>query len=79
MLAANYGNTSAVWTQGDFNYDGTVNVTDFNILASNFNATPIATQALDTAPVLGTLAPEPASLSVIALGAAAVLGRRRRK
>ena len=35
-LAANFGATSAVWTQGDFTYDGVVNLADFNILAGRF-------------------------------------------
>ena len=25
------------WYKGDFNYDGTVNILDFNLLAQNYN------------------------------------------
>ena len=36
VLAANFGQSPRDFTQGDFNYDGTVNLDDFNILASRF-------------------------------------------
>ena len=35
-LAANFGQSPRDFAQGDFNYDGTVNLSDFNILASRF-------------------------------------------
>ena len=60
--------------------DGTVNALDFNALATNFGATPIAGGAVDGAPAaLGSLVPEPASLSLLVMGIAAVAPRRRRK
>ena len=34
--AANFGQANRTFSQGDFNYDGTVNLADFNILASKF-------------------------------------------
>ena len=37
-LAENYGSTSAGWTTNDFNYDGVVNVLDFDALAASFNS-----------------------------------------
>ena len=38
-LAANFSSTTAVWGQGDFNYDGAVDTVDFNLLAANFSQT----------------------------------------
>jgi hypothetical protein len=35
ILAANFGQ-SGIFSQGDFNYSGTVDLVDFNILASRF-------------------------------------------
>ena len=69
---------------GDFNYDGVVNaddygVIDFNILAQT---TPFPTggDAGSSAGLAGVAAvPEPASLSVLGLAAASLLGRRRRR
>ena len=76
-LSNNFGSTNAVWGQGDFNYDGVVNSFNFNALATNFGAAPIPGGTVD-APVLGSLVPEPASLTMLAMGAATLLGRRRR-
>ena len=58
-LAAHFGSNGALWTDGDFNYDGSVDTTDFNLLASNFGqALPAQTAATVSAPV-----PEPSSTS----------------
>ena len=38
-LASNYNGTGKHWYQGDFTYNGTVNVQDFNLLAANYNGT----------------------------------------
>ena len=35
-LSSNFGNTDAVWAQGDLNADGSVDFDDFLILASHF-------------------------------------------
>ncbi|HEX3355958.1 MAG TPA: PEP-CTERM sorting domain-containing protein [Tepidisphaeraceae bacterium] len=72
-VATNYG-SSSVWSGGDFNYDGTVNVADFNALAANFGVTPLASQ-----PALGTLVPEPATLTLFASFAGLATLRRRRR
>jgi len=75
-LATNYGtSTGAAWVQGDFNYDGTVNSLDFNFVATNFNLSLPAAPA----PVLGSLVPEPLSLSILPAGALLLLGRRARR
>ncbi|MFM1904194.1 MAG: hypothetical protein RLZZ440_2094, partial [Planctomycetota bacterium] len=79
-----YGSgTSAIWQQGDFNYDGVTNV--FDLVGVNTagaygqgNYFPSATSAS----VMGSVAavPEPAALGLaaIGLGLAAVIRRRRR-
>ena len=72
-LASNYGKSSTVWSQGDFNYDGVVNTTDFNMLAANYNQVlPPSAQ-----PLLGTLVPEPGMLTCF--GGLAAWGVRRRR
>lgn len=38
-LASNYGKSSQVYSQADFDYSGTVNSADFNLLASRFGRT----------------------------------------
>jgi hypothetical protein len=35
-LAANFGGSNTVWSQGNFNYDNLTNLNDFNLLAANF-------------------------------------------
>ena len=37
---ANFGGSGGKrWSQGDFNFDGSANTIDFNLLASNFGST----------------------------------------
>ena len=80
VLATNFG-TGQDWANGDYNYDGKVNALDFNALAANFGQTivapadPIAGAGLSTS--LGTLVPEPGSFGFLALGAIALLRRKR--
>jgi hypothetical protein len=69
-LVANFGDTGKKWSQGDFDgVDGKVNTLDFNVLAANFGAAPGAT--------LGSVVPEPASISLMIVAASASLRRRR--
>ncbi len=75
-LAQNFGSTNANWQTGDFNYDGVVNALDFNAIATNFGQSTLPAPEL-SAP-LGTLVPEPTSLSVLAI-AGTLLGARRRR
>jgi hypothetical protein len=76
--ADGYGN-------GDFNYDGAIDGGDYGIIDNNVQAqgAPFFTSGSVVAESAGlsgvTAVPEPASLSVIALGAMSILGRRRRK
>jgi hypothetical protein len=78
-LAANFNsNVSAApgtaWLFGDYNYDGNVDLTDFTFLASNFNQT----LAAGSPGSIGSVVPEPVTLSSIALMSAGLLRRRRR-
>jgi autotransporter-associated beta strand protein len=76
-LASNFGGSGKIWSVGDFNYDGVVNLLDLNALATNFGMSGAL-----SSPALGALVPEPGSISLLALGLAAILRsshRRRRR
>jgi hypothetical protein len=75
-IAAHFGMTGAHWTDGDLNFDGVVNAMDFNILASNFGYSGPVPGVLSGA-ALGSIVPEPAELSLLALSAL-MLRRARR-
>jgi len=67
------------WYLGNFNYDDRVDAADLSKLLGNFGS--IETGGTGEAPAgLGgmALAPEPATLALLALGAGAMLARRRR-
>ncbi len=69
ILAANYGTpVGMTWFTGDFNATGGVNVGDLGILAANYGS---GTGGLPDSSV-----PEPATICLIAVGAAALLRRR---
>jgi autotransporter-associated beta strand protein len=76
-------NSVAAWYNGDFNYDGKVNVDDYVIIDSNVaNAQPplFAGGGLGGGSGLSVVAvPEPGTVSLLGLGAAALMGRRRRR
>jgi autotransporter-associated beta strand protein len=74
-VATNFGATGRVWAQGDFNYDGAVTTADFTMLAQNFLKAPLASAP---PPSLGSLVPEPGMLSLVGVGAALAMRRRRR-
>ncbi len=94
IMAAHYDETFVPgdngWTFGDINGDNVVNLSDLAILGANWGATsPWATGAPNTGDIspsdLGTAieafmhpTPEPSSLVLLALGAAALLAFRRR-
>jgi fibronectin-binding autotransporter adhesin len=82
-----YLNHLTGWYNGDFNYDGVVDGSDYTLIDNAFNqqgaslgSNPAALLASATAEISGSSSavPEPASLSLIAIGATALLGRRRR-
>ncbi len=57
------------WLQGDLTNDGFVGIEDLNAVLGNWNA--------GTPPATGSTAPEPATLSLLALSALAMFSRRR--
>jgi hypothetical protein len=67
-------------TRATFNYDGLVNLADFNLLAGNFG---LSAAGSDVTPQdwanLAAEVPEPASLCVIGLGALALRRRRGKR
>jgi len=73
----------AGWYNGDFNYDGKINVDDYGIIDFNvgIQGTPFfaASGVANPSGMNGVSAvPEPASIGVLALGATALVRRRRR-
>ncbi len=72
------------WYNGDFNYDGQINGDDYTLIDNAFNTqgaslalsigSPLAANTSQIAAV-----PEPASVSMIAIGAVGLLKRRRRQ
>jgi autotransporter-associated beta strand protein len=79
---------STGWYNGDFNYDGVINGSDYTLIDNAFNtqgaqftgliASPDAAVTAQIGGLSSTAVPEPATLSLLALGGSILLGRRRR-
>jgi fibronectin-binding autotransporter adhesin len=81
------------WFNGDFNYDGKINGDDYTLIDNAFNtqgsvsfagvsagpAEIIATNTDQIAGVSSSVVPEPGSLTLLTIGAAGLLSRRRRR
>jgi autotransporter-associated beta strand protein len=74
------------WSNGDFNYDGVINGSDYTLIDNAFNSqgvTLAATIAEPTAQLGGSAptsaVPEPATIGILGIGVVALLGRRRRR
>ena len=68
LLAASWGECDKSWGDGDFTGDGCVTIEDLSLLAASWGAGTAAA---------GAPVPEPAALSLLALGGLALLRRRR--
>jgi PEP-CTERM motif len=72
------------WSNGDFNYDGVVNGDDYTLIDNAFNTqgTPFLSASAGPSEQIASAVsavPEPGTLSLLAIGGAAILGRRRRR
>ncbi|HSV15007.1 MAG TPA: PEP-CTERM sorting domain-containing protein, partial [Tepidisphaeraceae bacterium] len=89
-LATSYGVTGGMsWANGDFNQDHNVNVADLGALATNYGTQLSTSSAVATSLAIvasggggggGAAVPEPASVSLLGIGALTLAsGRRRRR
>ena len=67
ILVANWG-AGDNWSEGDFNFDGTVDAADLAAITENWGGSGAAPTGV----------PEPATLTLLGMGAVAIYSRRRR-
>ncbi len=72
----NFGSTTAAWTSGNFDGGPTIDLTDLSDVLNNFGATNPNASADAIGVAVAT--PEPGTLAVLAMGAMAVMAKRRR-
>ncbi len=78
IMATHWNDTGADWIFGDFTGEGAVDDADLALMASNWGYGPIDGELMsfeDAAAAYGV--PEPATLGVLAVGATALLRRKR--
>ena len=72
-MLTNYGKTGATWSEGDFNYHGTVDINDLTIVLANYNQTLGASGVGSSAAGVISAVPEPFALALLAAGLAGLL------
>jgi autotransporter-associated beta strand protein len=88
QLSNHYGQSNQGWLGADFNNDGTTNFADFVVLSNHYGESLGGSSYTATADELSqmnafasgaTPTPEPVTLSILGMGALALLARRRRR
>ena len=81
LITGNLNNLTG-WFNGDFNYDGIINGSDYTLIDNSFNtqeaslaATINSPDAIATAQLASV--PEPATVAVMSIAGSALLARRR--
>jgi fibronectin-binding autotransporter adhesin len=74
LVLSDLGTSTNLWTGGNFDGAPTIDLTDLNDVLNSLGTSLASGSAVGEV----TSAPEPASLSVLALGAGILMGRRRR-
>jgi len=79
----NPGSPLTGWFNGDFNYDGVIDGSDYTLMDNAFNTQGASLSAQIASPTAqiggGSAVPEPATLTLVGIGALSLLGRRRRR
>src|SRR6202021_2982640 len=87
---ANASHLMGGWHNGDFNYDGVINGDDYTLIDNAFNSQTAGTLSASAGPTeqfgvptesiaSPAAVPEPTSLSLLGIGATAMIARRRRR